>query len=104
SRGRGVVGGGAGSAVGRPRQGASRVRRISEEDGPGHPDDRPGEGRRLTRAPEPGPPVPPAPNFDDAVVVRAPERSEPGYWAGAAGVLVDGRADWLACRERAHQR
>lgn len=40
--------------------------------------------------------------FDPArsVLVRAPERSEPGYWAGCPSVLVDGGRVWLTYRER----
>ncbi len=42
------------------------------------------------------------PAFDpaDAIVIRAPERAEPGYWAGCPSVLVDGDVTWLAYRER----
>jgi len=36
----------------------------------------------------------------DSVVVREPERPEPGYWVGCPSVLVDGELTWLTYRER----
>jgi hypothetical protein len=43
----------------------------------------------------------PAP-FDpaDSVLIRAPERAEPGYWAGCPSVLPDEDVTWLTYRER----
>jgi hypothetical protein len=43
----------------------------------------------------------PAP-FDpaDSVLIRAPERAEPGYWIGCPSVLPDGDLTWLTYRER----
>jgi hypothetical protein len=43
----------------------------------------------------------PAP-FDpaDSMIVREPERPEPGYWVGCPSVLVDGDLTWLTYRER----
>ena len=45
---------------------------------------------------------PDLPAFDpaDTVLVRAPERAEPGYWVGCPSVLVDGDVTWLTYRER----
>jgi hypothetical protein len=47
-------------------------------------------------------PLAPFPAFDpaDSLLVRAPERAEPGYWVGAPSVLVDGDRTWLTYRER----
>jgi hypothetical protein len=36
----------------------------------------------------------------DSVLIREPERSEPGFWVGCASVLVDGDRTWLTYRER----
>jgi hypothetical protein len=44
--------------------------------------------------------VPPVPDLDRSVVVRAPERAEAGYWAGAPSILLDGGRFWLTYRER----
>ncbi|WP_219502208.1 hypothetical protein [Nonomuraea ceibae] len=44
----------------------------------------------------PLPPIDPA----GATVVLRPERDEPGYWAGSAGVLHDGERFWLTYRQR----
>lgn len=40
--------------------------------------------------------------FDPAggVVIREPERPEPGYWVGCPSVLIDGEQTWLTYRER----
>ena len=45
---------------------------------------------------------PDLPDFQpaDSVVIRTPERAEPGYWAGCPSVLVDGDRTWLTYRER----
>lgn len=44
----------------------------------------------------------PLPAFDPTtgIVVLAPEKSEPGYWVGCAGVLHDGDRFWLTYRQR----
>ena len=36
----------------------------------------------------------------DSILVRAPERAEPGYWVGCPSVLADGELTWLTYRER----
>ena len=36
----------------------------------------------------------------DTVLLRAPERPEPGYWVGSPSVLVDGDVTWLTYRDR----
>jgi hypothetical protein len=36
----------------------------------------------------------------DTVLIRAPERPEPGYWVGCPSVLVEGDRTWLTYRER----
>jgi hypothetical protein len=36
----------------------------------------------------------------DGVLIRAPERPEPGYWVGCPSILVDGDRTWLSYRER----
>ncbi|WP_223167977.1 hypothetical protein [Nonomuraea sp. SYSU D8015] len=44
----------------------------------------------------------PLPPFDPTAgtVVLSPEKNEPGYWAGCAGVLGDGDRYWLTYRQR----
>jgi hypothetical protein len=37
---------------------------------------------------------------EDGLVIRGPERPEPGYWAGAPSVLRDAGRWWLTYRER----
>jgi hypothetical protein len=44
--------------------------------------------------------LPPTPTLAHGIVVRAPERAEPGHWAGAPSVLRDGGRFWLTYRER----
>jgi hypothetical protein len=44
--------------------------------------------------------IPPPPDLGAAVVVRAPERPEAGYWAGCPSVLVHEGRFWLTYRER----
>jgi hypothetical protein len=43
---------------------------------------------------------PPVPDLGPSIVVRAPERPEPGWWVGAPAVLRDGPRFWLTYRER----
>jgi hypothetical protein len=42
------------------------------------------------------------PSFDvaETLLLRGPERPEPGYWAGSPSVLVDGDTTWMTYRER----
>jgi hypothetical protein len=44
--------------------------------------------------------LPPPFNPADSVIIREPERPEPGYWVGCPSVLVDGDRTWLTYRER----
>jgi len=39
-------------------------------------------------------------DVSETVLLRAPERPEPGYWVGSPSVLVDGDMTWLTYRDR----
>ena len=45
-------------------------------------------------------PLPPPLEIDRGIVVRSPERLEPGYWVGCPSILVHDGRFWLTYRER----